>query len=141
MKALVAAALLLVAVPVATPAHADLTPDEDAPVNRPAVDPFRTLVAEPEPVKAVVIDPGPKITPIEVKPVVLPVSFRVDALAVDGPHRVAVVDYEGQSYIVQEGTSVPDNAAPAFTVKALTDTQVTVFDARALKLVSKQISE
>jgi hypothetical protein len=50
-----------------------------------------------------------------------PVHFKVEALARDARGRaVALVAFEGQSYVVEPGTGVPDERFPVFRVKKIT---------------------
>lgn len=120
-------------------AHAD---DQDAPAptaNRPGADPFKALVEPPAPTAELRKD-EPKVDPPKpADPVIPPVTFTVQAVASDRAQKVAVVEFEGQIYIVQAGTSVPDGGSPAFVVKSVTETQVSVFDPRIKRMVIKQI--
>ena len=129
-------AALLVIAALTSPARAEL-----ADSAQPALDPFKALIVEAAPPQAIIDNP-PVVLPQPPPPAPLPpVNFKVNALAVDGAQRVAVVEFEGQSYIVQPGTAVPDASTPAFTVKEVTDTEVKVWDPRVSRMVNRQIVE
>lgn len=107
--------------------------------NRPTLDPFKALI-EPK------VD-APAVTPVAPvinvapppPPPIPPVNFKVNAVAGDHPNYVAVIEYEGQTYIVQKDTKVPDEQNPAFDVKEVTAEKVVVFDRKINRLVPKQL--
>lgn len=107
--------------------------------NRPTIDPFKALI-EPK------VD-APAVTPVAPvinvapppPPPIPPVNFKVNAVAGDHPNYVAVIEYEGQTYIVQKDTKVPDEQNPAFDVKEVTAEKVVVFDRKINRLVPKQL--
>lgn len=135
MKILRVSALIALALSV-TAARADL-----ADIASEHTDPFKALITEPAPVEKKIEDIHVDVHVEPPKPIVPPVSFKVQALAIDGARRVAVVDFEGQTYVVQEGTPVPDASNPAFTVKTVSDEKVCVYDPRTMRLVTKQLAE
>jgi hypothetical protein len=107
--------------------------------KRPYLDPFKALI-EPK-----VEAPPPTITiptlgntPPPPPPVLPPVQFKVNAVAGEHPAYVAVIEYEGQTYIVQAGTKVPDEN-PAFEVKSVTAEKVEVYDKKTQRIVQKQL--
>ena len=140
-----AAALALCTVFFAGPVRADIDSGEDtvAPADTshsPALDPFRALIQPVEPVAPIVRKDDTEIAPPVVVPIIPPVEFTVTALAVDGANRVAVIEFQGQTYIAQEGTKIPDTGTPSIEVKTLTDEKVVVVDTRRAALVTKQIA-
>jgi hypothetical protein len=121
-----------------SPAHA-LPDGTDAPALRPALDPFRALVREPEPViEAKRNEPELKPSPPPIPPPP-PVNFRVNALAGDDRYRQAVVEFEGQIYMVEPGTKVPSDDNVAFEVKLVDSEKVEVFDPKTNRIVRKQL--
>lgn len=105
---------------------------------RPALDPFKALI-EPKP------EPVPVTTQIPTiqasappPPPIPPVNFKVNAVAGDSPNFVAVIEFEGQTYIVQAGTKVPEEN-PAFEVKTVTSDKVEVFDRKTNRLVQRPL--
>lgn len=128
--------LILIAALVFVPAaRADL-----AEIAEEHTDMFRPLILEPKPVDPIP-ETGPKLVPQPPPPVIIPpVNFTVSALALDGANRVAVIEFEGQTYIVQEGMRIPDNSSPAMEIKSVTDEKVVVHDTRLSKLVTKQLT-
>ena len=66
-------------------------------------------------------------------------SFSVTGIANQGSAYVAILDYKGQSYIVQPGTMVPDQDDPAFQVRAITATRVEAFDPVMRRLVRRSL--
>ena len=63
-------------------------------------------------------------------------SFKVNAIAGDAPNFVAVLEYKGQTYIVQKGTNVPDDKAPELRVKSVTNHSV-IAEARGGNIVQE----
>lgn len=123
----------------ASPPAADAAPDPN--VKRPALDPFKALV-EPSPPPAPITSLVPKVSATAPPaPAIPPVNFVVSAIAGEHPNYMAVIDYEGQSYIVQVGQKVPDEPPHAFEVKAVTDKKVEVFDLKTNRIVVKVIVE
>jgi hypothetical protein len=97
----------------------------------------------PAPLPAIVPSPHPAIVPLsqpgpqsQTQPGT-PVDFRVSTIAGDGQRRSAVLEFEGQTYLVEPGTKVPDSYAPLFDVKEIQENSVTVFDRRTNRMVSK----
>jgi hypothetical protein len=107
--------------------------------NRPSLDPFKALIEQkveqpaPTAITPVIAPPAPPPPPIP------PVNFKVNAVAGDHPNYVAVIEFEGQTYIVQKGTKVPEEGNAAFEVKEVTAEKVTVFDMKINRLVPKQL--
>lgn len=107
--------------------------------NRPVIDPFKALIEPPKqeqpvtPIVPAISAPPPPPPPIP------PVNFKVNAVAGDHPNYVAVIEFEGQTYIVQKDTKVPDEQNPAFDVKEVTAEKVVVFDRKINRLVPKQL--
>jgi hypothetical protein len=52
--------------------------------------------------------------------------IRVNAIAGDAPHRIAVVEYQGQTYIVQAGTPLPDDLKAELEVTAVSSDRVSI---------------
>jgi len=130
-----------------SPAPGDASAEEPAPDTqgpagggkRPTLDPFKALIE-------------PKVEPMAMTPVVPlmssasapppptpPVVFKVNAVAGEHPNYVAVIEFEGQTYIVQNGTKVPDENTCAFEVKNVTAEKVEVFDKKTSRIVQKQL--
>jgi hypothetical protein len=148
----VAAWVSLAVVPspsVALPAseEADALPGEGpqqaapatAGTNRPGLDPFRALVQEPVVAPSPVpYFPKPPEVPAPIPPPP-PVNFTVSALAGEPHNYQAVLEFEGQTYIVEPGTKVPSEDHPAFEVKAVDAEKVEVFDRKTNRIVRKQL--
>jgi hypothetical protein len=81
--------------------------------------------------------PAPTFTPPP--PPVPPVNFGVSAIAGNDSHRTAVIEFEGQNYIVEAGTKIPDSYRPVFEVKAVLDNAVEVFDRRTSRIIVKRL--
>ena len=116
---------------------AALLADTDEPV-RPSMDPFRSLVMVPVPEKPVDAE-TPHFPPTPPPPpVIVPVEFQVMAVAESDSTYVAVIEFHGQSYVVQKGAKIPDDA-PEFTVGDISSSQVDAFDPKANVTVHKQL--
>ncbi|MBI4863689.1 MAG: hypothetical protein HY815_26030 [Candidatus Riflebacteria bacterium] len=106
--------------------------------KRPYLDPFKALI-EPK----VELPPPTTVMPVmqtqaAAPPPVPPVNFKVNAVAGEHPNYVAVIEFEGQTYIVQSGTKVPDEN-PAFEVRNVTAEKVEVFDRKTSRIVQKNL--
>lgn len=66
-------------------------------------------------------------------------SFTVTGIANQGDSYVAILDYKGNSYVVQPGTMVPDQDDPAFQVRAITASRVEAFDPVMRRLVRRSL--
>jgi hypothetical protein len=132
--------VIVAAAHAAGPAAADTAEPGDRP--QPAIDPFLALVPKEEPVlpppPPPPADDGKKSPGPEDPP---PVQFHVRALAGESPRYVGVVEFEGQSYIVQPGTRVPSAERPTFEVKSVTADRVEVYDIKARRLVLRPLAD
>lgn len=61
-------------------------------------------------------------------PASLPLEFKVTALAGDDAETVGVLSYQGESFVVQRGSRVPDCGDSVFEVLDLDDSSVTIRD-------------
>jgi hypothetical protein len=133
----------------AAPPGGDALPGENGPPagtagggpvgKRPSLDPFKALVEpKPEPVPVVPVNPAINAPPPPPPPAP-PVNFKVNAVAGEHPNYVAVIEFEGQTFIVQAGTKVPDDQSPVFEVKLVTAEKVEVFDRKTNRIVQKQL--
>lgn len=132
-------ALLMIAM-LSVPAFAEVA-EPDHEIAQRSIDPFVPLIQAPRELPPVIRkdeEPQPAKPPV---PVILPVQFAVTALAVDGERKVAVIEFMGQTYIVQEGSKVPETGTPAMEVRSVTEEKVVVTDTRLMQLVTKQIAE
>lgn len=66
-------------------------------------------------------------------------SFQVSGIANQGNAYVAILEYKGNSYIVQPGTMVPDQDDPAFQVRAISANRVEAFDPVMRRLVRRSL--
>jgi hypothetical protein len=134
----------------ASPGAGDELPGVETPASpgaggggpRPVIDPFRALI-EPKVEAPLPVLSQPAAIPVAAAaappPPAPPVQFKVNAVAGEHPHYVAVIEYEGQTYIVQKDTKVPDDNNVAFDVRNVTSEKVEVFDRRTNRLVQKQL--
>jgi hypothetical protein len=125
----------------ATPALAPPAP----PAPPPAPAPASALV------KPLAAPPGPNPMPLQWVPLGAPrnselldsmpsgASFSVAGIAQQGDAYVAIIEYKGQSFIVQPGTMVPDQDDPAFQVRAITSSRVEAFDPVMRRLVRRSL--
>lgn len=67
-----------------------------------------------------------------------PVDFKVKGIAGNDREHLATIEYAGQTYVVKKDQRVPE-LAPAFEVKEISATKVTVFDLKIHRLVVKQL--
>jgi hypothetical protein len=71
-----------------------------------------------------------------------PVSFSVAAIGHEKGEFLALVEYQGESYIVRRGDAVPPaSSAAAFHVKEIHDRKVVVADPRAGCMVTRELQE
>lgn len=69
-------------------------------------------------------------------PAIPPVRFSVNAIVPDDTGFTAVIEYEGETYLVRPGTPVPDSMQPRFEVKEVVEDCVEVFDRESKRIVS-----
>ena len=142
MKTTWTAALILAACLITAPAaRADIADSEDTAVPMRELDPFRPLIQPPVEVPPPVQHEAKQVAQPEPPRPIPPVQFTVTALAVDGSNHVAVIEFEGQTYIAQVGTKIPETGTPAMEVKSVTDEKVVVTDTRLARLVTRQLVE
>lgn len=104
-----------------------------------------------QPVAPLVVLPPPNPMPLQWVPngapkdselldsLPLGASFQVSGIANQGNAYVAILEYKGNSYIVQPGTMVPDQDDPAFQVRAITANRVEAFDPVMRRLIRRSL--
>lgn len=125
--------------PAAAPAAAPA--DESSPDRLPGIDVFRVLIkpeAPPPPVIAPTISSAPAPPPPPP-----PLQFSVKAIAGEAPHYVAVLTYNGNDYIAEEGWESDDHA---FVVKRIGPNksgaiEVEVYNKKTNRLAHKAYNE
>lgn len=122
-----------------TPAAPETAPAGGGKHKRPAVDPFKSLI---EPKVDISLPPTFIVTAPSAAPVIVvpPVQFTVSAIGEEKGERIALVDYQGTTYIVKKGEKVPpDQEPPAFSVTDIKETKVEVYDPKAMRRVVKEL--
>lgn len=132
-------ALLVIAL-LTVPAFADVA-EPDHEIAQRSIDPFVPLIQAPRELPPVIEKVAKMDDAKRLPPIIPPVQFAVTALAVDGERKVAVIEFQGQTYIVQEGSKIPETGTPAMEVKSVTEEKVVVTDTRLMQPVTKQIAE
>jgi hypothetical protein len=139
------------------PPPASVAPPERTPEPVATPEPVRTPIVVP-PVAIFSATPPPPVTLPSNAPLPPPVPwrsitcglppppppppsafFRVVSIAGENPSYVAVLEFEGMTYIVNPGTMVPDEMSPAFEVKYIGPDRVDVFDSKTRRIVSRTL--
>lgn len=115
--------------------------DESNPDRKPGLDVFRVLI-KPEAPPPPIIQPSVSAPP-PAPPPPPPLQFSVKAIAGEAPHYVAVLNYNGNDYIAEEGWESDDHA---FVVKRIGPDKsgqviVEVFNKKTNRLAHKAYQE
>jgi hypothetical protein len=144
-KILVTLLLAALLVPVGPVRAQDNQPveagDESNPDRKPSLDVFRVLIKQETPPPPI-IQPTLSSSPAPPPPPP-PLQFSVKAIAGEAPHYVAVLNYNNNDFIVEEGWESEDNA---FTVKKIGpnkagEIEVEVYNKKTNRLAHKAYKE
>ncbi len=139
MRKTLLAALVIAIFMSANPLLAQLGSDD--PDRKPALDPFQVLIKPKAPPPQII--PTNVTAPPSAPPPPPPIQFSVKAIAGESPNYVAVLNYNGNDYIAEEGWESEDKA---FVVKQIGpnkngEFEVEIYNKRSNKLQHKKFAE
>ena len=94
-------------------------------------DPFHSLVAAPEPV-ATAPDENKVQPPVSTSPVIPPLMVKVAGYASEGDHSLAILEYQSERFLAEEGWESEDGAFEVQKVERPQggDVRVQIYDRR-----------